>query len=97
MVWGVEDEEHGKRKYFNTLEELEQYYANHPEKSTYMIYKNLKNGYYAVQHHGGFWGFGLYGQVLYVNPNKNMIAVFLGADRLKDFNILFDQLSTYLN
>lgn len=95
--WGVEDEEHGKRKYFNTLEELEQYYANHPEKSTYMIYKNLKNGYYAVQHHGGFWGFGLYGQVLYVNPNKNMIAVFLGADRLKDFNILFDQLSTYLN
>ena len=95
--WGVEDEEHGKRKYFNTLEELEQYYANHPEKSTYMIYKNLKNGYYAVQHHGGFWGFGLYGQVLYVNPNKNMIAVFLGADRLKDFNILFDQLSIYLD
>ena len=95
--WGVEDEKLGKRKYFNTLEELEQYYANYPEKSTYMIYKNLKNGYYAVQHHGGFWGFGLYGQVLYVNPSKNMIAVFLGADRLKDFNILFDQLSTYLN
>ena len=94
--WGVEDEKLGKRKYFNTLEELEQYYANYPEKSTYMIYKNLKNGYYAVQHHGGFWGFGLYGQVLYVNPSKNMIAVFLGADRLKDFNILFDQLSAYL-
>ena len=94
--WGVEDEKLGKRKYFNTIEELEQYYANYPEKSAYMIYKNLKNGYYAVQHHGGFWGFGLYGQVLYVNPSKNMIAVFLGADRLKDFNILFDQLSTYL-
>ena len=94
--WGVEDEKLGKRKYFNTIEELEQYYANYPEKSAYMIYKNLKNGYYAVQHHGGFWGFGLYGQVLYVNPSKNMIAVFLGADRLKDFNILFDQLSAYL-
>ena len=43
---------------------------------------------------GGFWG---YGQVLYVNPSKNMIAVYLGADRLKDFDILFEQLSTYLN
>ena len=95
--WGVEDEKLGKRKYFNTIEELEQYYANYPEKSAYMIYKNLKNGYYAVQHHGGFWGFGLYGQVLYVNPSKNMIAVYLGADRLKDFSILFEQLSTYLN
>ena len=42
----------------------------------------------------GFWG---YGQVLYVNPSKNMIAVYLGADRLKDFDILFEQLSTYLN
>ena len=40
---------------------------------------------------------GLYGQVLYVNPSKNMIAVYLGADRLKDFDILFEQLSTYLN
>ena len=29
--------------------------------------------------------------------HNNMIAVFLGVDCLKDFNILFDQLSTYLN
>ncbi|MBR3590392.1 MAG: serine hydrolase [Alistipes sp.] len=95
--WGVADEENGKRKFFNTLDELKLYYKNHPEKNVRQIKKNLKNGYFAVLHNGGFWGFGLYGQVLYVNPEKNMIAVFLGADRLKDFNILFDQLSTYLN
>lgn len=95
--WGVADEEDGKRRYFNTLEELEQYYKNHPEKKVRQIMKNLKNGYFAVLHNGGFWGFGLYGQVLYVNPEKNMIAIYLGADRLKDFNLLYDQLSTYLN
>lgn len=95
--WGVADEENGKRKFFNTLDELKLYYKNHPEKNVRQIKKNLKNGYFAVLHNGGFWGFGLYGQVLYVNPSKNMIAVYLGADRVKDFDILFDQLSTYLN
>lgn len=95
--WGVADEENGKRKFFDTLEGLEVYYKDHPDKSINRILKNPNNGYFAVLHNGGFWGFGLYGQVLYVNPSKNMIAVYLGADRLKDFNILFEQLSTYLN
>ena len=95
--WGVADEENGKRKFFDTLEELDVYYKDHPDKSINRIFKNPNNGYFAVLHNGGFWGFGLYGQVLYVNPSKNMIAVYLGADRLKDFNILFEQLSTYLN
>lgn len=95
--WGVADEENGKRKFFNTLDELKLYYKNHPEKNVRQIKKNLKNGYFAVLHNGGFWGFGLYGQVLYVNPEKNMIAVFLGADRLKDFTLLFEELSTFLN
>ena len=94
--WGVADEENGKRKFFDTLEELEVYYKYHPDKSINRIFKNPNNCYFAVLHNGGFWGFGLYGQVLYVNPSKNMIAVYLGADRLKDFNILFEQLSTYL-
>ena len=94
--WGVADEEDGKRKFFNTLEELKLYYKNHPEKRVRQLKKNLKNGYFAVLHNGGFWGFGLYGQVLYVNPEKNMVAVFLGTDRLEDFNILFEQMSTYL-
>ena len=95
--WGIADEVGGKRKFFNTLGELEQYYKNHPEKKVYQIKKNLNNGYFAVLHNGGFWGYGLYGQVLYVNPSKNMIAVYLGADRLKDFSILFEQLSIYLD
>ena len=95
--WGVADEEDGKRKFFNTLDELKLYYKNHTEKRVRQIKKNLKNGYFAVLHNGGFWGFGLYGQVLYVNPEKNMVAVFLGPDRLKDFDILFEQLSTYLD
>ena len=95
--WGIADEVGGKRKFFNTLEELEQYYKNHPEKKVYQIKKNLNNGYFAVLHNVGFWGYGLYGQVLYVNPSKNMIAVYLGADRLKEFSILFDQLSIYLD
>ena len=94
--WGIADEVGGKRKFFNTLEKLEQYYKNHPEKKVYQIKKNINNGYFAVLHNGGFWVSGLYGQVLYVNPSKNMIAVYLGADRLKDFSILFEQLSTYL-
>ena len=94
--WGVEDEENGKRKFFDTLEELEQYYKSHPEKSVHQIMKNIDKGYFAVLHNGGYWGFGLYGQVLYVNPSKNMVAVYLGADRLKDFSILVDQLSHYL-
>ena len=94
--WGVEDEENGKRKFFDTLEELEQYYRSHPEKSVHQIMKNIDKGYFAVLHNGGYWGYGLYGQVLYVNPSKNMVAVYLGADRLKDFSILFDQLSHYL-
>ena len=95
--WGIADEVGGKRKFFNTLEELEQYYKNHPEKKVYQIKKNLNNGYFAVLHNVGFWGYGLYGQVLYVNSSKNMIAVYLGADRLKEFSILFDQLSIYLD
>lgn len=95
--WGIADEVDGKRKFFNTLEELELYYKNHLEKKVCQIKKNLNNGYFAVLHNGGFWGFGLYGQVLYVNPSKNMIAVYLGADRFKDFDILFEQLSIYLD
>lgn len=94
--WGVADEERGQCRYFNTVEELQEYYKAHPEKEVHQIMKNLKNGYYAVLHNGGYWGFGLYGQVLYVNPSKNMTAVYLGADRLKDFTILFDELSAYL-
>ena len=36
------------------------------------------------------------GQVLYVNTEKNYVAVFLGADRIEDFNVIFDKLYDYL-
>lgn len=98
--WGLLDsyydgERQHERRYFQTQEELEEYYNTQSEKSPYMIWRTAA-GYFAVMHNGGHWAFGLYGQVLYVNPEKKMIGVFLGADRVKDFNILFDRLSTAL-
>ena len=84
-----------ERRYFPTSEEIKEYYSKQPGETLYKVWSN-NIGYFAVAHNGGYWGFGLYGQVLYVNPGKNMIAVFLGADRLEDFTILFDKLSTKL-
>ena len=98
--WGLLDSYYDggrqhERRYFQTHEELEEYYNTQSEKTPYMIWRTSA-GYFAVMHNGSHWAFGLYGQVLYVNPEKNMIGVFLGADRVKDFNILFDQLSVAL-
>lgn len=98
--WGLLDsyyngERQHERRYFQTHEELEEYYNTQSVKTPYMTWRTSA-GYFAVMHNGGHWAFGLYGQVLYVNPEKNMIGVFLGADRVKDFNILFDQLSVAL-
>lgn len=98
--WGLLDsyyngERQHERRYFQTHEELEEYYNTQSVKTPYMTWRTSA-GYFAVMHNGGHWAFGLYGQVLYVNPEKNMIGVFLGADRIKDFDILFDQLSVSL-
>lgn len=98
--WGLSDsyyngERQYERRYFQTHEELKEYYNTQSVKTPYMTWRTSA-GYFAVMHNGGHWAFGLYGQVLYVNPEKNMIGVFLGADRVKDFNILFDQLSVEL-
>ena len=57
--WGVADEENGKRKFFDTLEELEVYYKDHPDKSINRIFQNPNNGYFVVLHNGGYGGFGL--------------------------------------
>ena len=46
----------------------------------------------AILHMGGFWGFGLYGQVLYINPKRNFIGVFLGADRIEDWQYVFEKI-----
>lgn len=52
--------------------------------------------YQAILHKGGFWGFGLYGQVLYVNPRKNLIGIYLGSDRIEDYHRIFDRISDFL-
>lgn len=88
--------EYHKRRYFDNVEDLKAYYEAQNQRGLYKVWKN-RIGYYAILHNGGYWGYGLYGQVLYVNPEKNLVAIFLGADRLKDFTILFDELSTYIN
>lgn len=98
--WGLSDSYYNgerlhERRYFQTHEDLEEYYNTQSVKTPYMTWRTSA-GYFAVMHNGGHWAFGLYGQVLYVNPEKNMIGVFLGADRVKDFNILFDQLCVAL-
>ena len=88
--------EYHERRYFDDVEDLKEYYQNNTEKRVYKVWQN-RVGYYAILHDGGYWGYGLYGQVLYVNPEKDMVAVFLGADRLKDFTVLFDQVSGYFD
>ena len=95
--WGFTDDEYNNgQKYFESKDSLVDYYRLNPVKGELDVWKN-DNGYYVVIHNGGYWGFGLYGQVLYINPEKNMIAVFLGADRLEDFQILFDKISVNLD
>ena len=95
--WGfTHDEYNNGQKYFESKDSLVDYYRLNPVKGELDVWKN-DNGYYVVIHNGGYWGFGLYGQVLYINPEKNMIAVFLGADRLEDFQILFDKISVNLD
>ena len=88
---GYKTVEQHSRRYFDSIENLKEYYASHPDKKVFQIYQNHA-GYYAIMHNGGYWAFGLYGQVLYINPEKQFIGVFLGADRLKDFNIVFDHI-----
>ena len=88
--------EYHERRYFDDVDDLKKYYEAQNEKGLYKVWQN-RIGYYAILHNGGYWGYGLYGQVMYVNPEKNMVAIFLGADRIKDFTLLFDELSTYFH
>lgn len=86
---GYKTVEQHSRRYFDSIENLKEYYASHPDKKVFQIYQN-RAGYYAILHNGGYWAYGLYGQVLYINPEKRFIGVFLGADRLKEFTGVFD-------
>lgn len=43
-----------------------------------------------------FYALGVFGQVLFVCPSKNVVAVFLGDNRVCDYQFLFYHLAAYL-
>lgn len=43
-----------------------------------------------------FYALGVFGQVLFVCPEKGLVAVFLGDNRVCDYQFLFDDLAAYL-
>lgn len=90
--WGTTD-----YKRFDTQDSVDAYYANIPDTEVCAKRLSRDSGKYtAILHNGGYWAYGLYGQVLYVNTPKNIIAVFLGADRIEDFYNVFDRVCKLL-
>ena len=43
-----------------------------------------------------FFAYGLHGQVVFVDPAKRVIAVYMGSDRVDYFPTLFYRMSRYL-
>lgn len=88
--WGIIGE-----KGFSDTDSLEAYYQdpqNLPENVAYCGWQRQEDGKAkAILHQGSYWAFGLYGQVLFVNPGKNIIGVYLGADRFEDFQNVFEK------
>lgn len=82
-------------KSFSDTDSLEAYYQdphNLSENVTYCGWQRYEDDRArAILHQGGYWAFGLYGQVLYINPRKNIIGVYLGADRFEDFQNIFEK------
>lgn len=80
---------------FSDTDSLEAYYQdpqNLPENVVYCGWQRQEDGKAkAILHQGSYWAFGLYGQVLFVNPGKNIIGVYLGADRFEDFQNVFEK------
>ncbi len=89
--WGVTSD-----RTFSSPDSLKAYYhepANLPEGAKYCGWRNHGKGKAkAILHQGGYWAYGLYGQLLYVNPKRNIIAVFLGADRIEDFQKVVERI-----
>lgn len=73
--------EYMRRRYFADRECLMDYYNN--DVHTVL---QTRDGYFAVQHNGGHYAFGVLGQILYINPEKEFIGVYLGED---DFNVKY--------
>lgn len=88
--WGILGD-----KSFSDTSSLEAYYNhphNLPENARYCGWRRVEHGKVkAILHQGSYWAFGLYGQVLYINTRKNIIGVFLGADRFEDFQNIFEK------
>ena len=82
-------------KSFTDTDSLKAYYQNTrnlPGKAEYCGWQWQDDGRArAILHQGSHWAFGLYGQVLYINPRKNIIGVYLGADRFEDFQNVFEK------
>ena len=78
--------EYMKRRYFPNRESLQNYYKD--DVHTIM---QSRNGYFAIKYQGGHYAFGVNGQILYINPEKEFIGVYLGED---DCNVkyLFEQI-----
>ncbi len=93
--WGVTPD-----KWFSSPDSLKAYYKNPhnlPEGTKYCGWRSQGKGKAkAILHQGGYWGFGLYGQVLYINPRRNIIGVFLGADRFEDFQYVVEKVMNVL-
>lgn len=83
-------------KELSDVESMTEYYAGRDDVEFTGNWYYNDGEYQAILHKGGFWGFGLYGQVLYVNPRKNMIGVYLGSDRTEDYQRIFDRISDSL-
>ncbi len=89
--WGVRD-----IRFFDTKDDMDAYYeAALPTEGEVVksLYNKDKKHYLSIIHRGGFWGLGVYGQVLYVHPEKNVVAVFLGGNRLDYYERVFDSIS----
>lgn len=88
--WGIMGE-----KSFTDTDSLKAYYQNPrnlPGKAEFCGWQRQDDGRArAILHQGSHWAFGLYGQVLYINPRKNIIGVYLGADRFEDFQNVFEK------
>lgn len=82
--------EYMKRRYFTDRESLQ----NHYKDDVHTIMQS-RNGYFAIQYQGGHYAFGVNGQILYINPEKEFIGVYLGEDDLNVVHI-FEQLCKIL-
>lgn len=87
-------------KSFSDTDSLKAYYQDPhhlSENVTFYGWQRLEDGKAkAILHQGGYWAFGLYGQILYINQRKNIIGVYLGADRFEDFQNVFERATEVL-